>query len=543
MEVEVLSRGTINEQYLDDIAVAINTKLGSSSTMTPSEMASKIDSIHTSSEVHLGAGSFSANGSYSAASDNLDGYSTVTISIPFSLLSVSNNGIYTPSQGGYNQVNVNVQPSVSSVVLSSNGTYYASSYNLEGFDEVVVDTPVITLTSLNISNNGIYSAPSGIGYDEVTVNVSGSGDDYDMFDITDPDVIDSLTVTCGDIDSPTGSTSFYQNYTDKRINTLTITSGNFANFNSLVSNPNPILFNKLILDNTVIITSSNSTNYYYSNHLEIKEAVLSCNITNNGVLGNLFQGCSALKRVDMQNAIVASASTGNVLYNCIKDCLSIKEVKLPTNITILGDSFAEKCYSLKNINTDNIKQLGSYVFQNCYSLQKLNLSNLTNLGILSSNNSIFANSGLEEAILPNLTTWSATSTFQNCKNLRKVNLGNSIVSIPNQSFQNCINLKNIIIPDTVTSIGSSAFQGCKALKNIIIPANVTTIGNSAFSNCISLKYIEFLSVTPPTVSGSSTFQNLPTDCIIYVPTGTLNAYTSASNYPSSATYTYIERNS
>jgi hypothetical protein len=97
MEVEVLSRGTINEQYLDDIAVAINAKLGSSSTMTPSEMASKIDSIHTSSEVHLGAGSFSANGNYSAASDNLNGYSTVTISIPFSLLSVSNNGIYTPS--------------------------------------------------------------------------------------------------------------------------------------------------------------------------------------------------------------------------------------------------------------------------------------------------------------------------------------------------------------------------------------------------------------------------------------------------------------
>ena len=82
MEVEVLSRGTINEQYLDDIAVAINTKLGSSSTMTPSEMALKIDSIHTASDVHLGAGSFSANGVYPASSDNLDGYNTVTISVP-----------------------------------------------------------------------------------------------------------------------------------------------------------------------------------------------------------------------------------------------------------------------------------------------------------------------------------------------------------------------------------------------------------------------------------------------------------------------------
>jgi len=102
MEVEVLSRGTINEQYLDDIAVAINAKLGSSSTMTPSEMASKISSIPTSSGATLGHGSFSANGSYSALDDNLDGYSTVDVSIPMAILAVSNNGTYTPSVGGYN---------------------------------------------------------------------------------------------------------------------------------------------------------------------------------------------------------------------------------------------------------------------------------------------------------------------------------------------------------------------------------------------------------------------------------------------------------
>jgi hypothetical protein len=102
MEVEVLSRGTINEQYLDDIAVAINAKLGSSSTMTPSEMASKITSIPTSSGAILGHGSFSANGSYRALDDNLDGYSTVDVSIPMAILSASSNGTYTPSVGGYN---------------------------------------------------------------------------------------------------------------------------------------------------------------------------------------------------------------------------------------------------------------------------------------------------------------------------------------------------------------------------------------------------------------------------------------------------------
>jgi hypothetical protein len=42
------------------------------------------------------------------------------------------------------------------------------------------------------------------------------------------------------------------------------------------------------------------------------------------------------------------------------------------------------------------------------------------------------------------------------------------------------------------------------------------------------------------VESSTTFANIPTDCVIVVPTGTLSAYTSATNYPDSATYTYIE---
>ena len=46
--------------------------------------------------------------------------------------------------------------------------------------------------------------------------------------------------------------------------------------------------------------------------------------------------------------------------------------------------------------------------------------------------------------------------------------------------------------------------------------------------------------SPPTVNNANAFSGLPTDCVIYVPTGKLADYTSAQNYPSSATYTYAE---
>jgi hypothetical protein len=49
-----------------------------------------------------------------------------------------------------------------------------------------------------------------------------------------------------------------------------------------------------------------------------------------------------------------------------------------------------------------------------------------------------------------------------------------------------------------------------------------------------------MSTTPPTVSNKYEWSSVQTDCIIYVPTGSLEAYTSAANYPSSSTYQYKE---
>lgn len=56
----------------------------------------------------------------------------------------------------------------------------------------------------------------------------------------------------------------------------------------------------------------------------------------------------------------------------------------------------------------------------------------------------------------------------------------------------------------------------------------------------SLGEIHFNQAMPPTVIASNTFAEIPTDCKIYVPAGSLEAYKSASNYPDPTIYTYIE---
>jgi hypothetical protein len=82
-----MSVGLIDLSIMNDIADAINLKLGSSGTMTPTQMASNIISIPSDSGGTVAPSTFTENGVYPASSDNLDGYSIVTVSVPTTSLS------------------------------------------------------------------------------------------------------------------------------------------------------------------------------------------------------------------------------------------------------------------------------------------------------------------------------------------------------------------------------------------------------------------------------------------------------------------------
>ena len=116
--------------------------------------------------------------------------------------------------------------------------------------------------------------------------------------------------------------------------------------------------------------------------------------------------------------------------------------------------------------------------------------------------------------------------------------GNNITSSPDRTYNNAI--KKIEIGDGVTSIGDCAFYYCHSLSSITIPDSVTSIGNNAFQNCSYMSYIKFESTTPPTVTSSDVWGGVSTSTKILVPTGTLNTYKTAKNYPNPSTYTYEE---
>lgn len=73
----------VTKDKLDALANSISAKSGESLPMTLLQMKNAVDGITTSS-ASLGTKSITANGTYNASSDNLDGYSSVTVNVPAS---------------------------------------------------------------------------------------------------------------------------------------------------------------------------------------------------------------------------------------------------------------------------------------------------------------------------------------------------------------------------------------------------------------------------------------------------------------------------
>lgn len=136
--------------------------------------------------------------------------------------------------------------------------------------------------------------------------------------------------------------------------------------------------------------------------------------------------------------------------------------------------------------------------------------------------------------------------FYNCAGLMRLNFPSSPAIFPNTIGQNAFNctaahLDGLTIPEGVTTLGPNAFQNALTYSEgeLVLPASLTRIGSGVFYG-LNVFRIRFKSATPPAVAAASAFTGLTDDVVISVPTGSLEAYTTAPNYPDSTRYTYIE---
>lgn len=118
------------------------------------------------------------------------------------------------------------------------------------------------------------------------------------------------------------------------------------------------------------------------------------------------------------------------------------------------------------------------------------------------------------------------SAFYNYDSLQSLAIPDSVTDIGYAAFGNCNALESVTIGNGVTIIGANSFECCTKLTSIDIPKCVTSIGNYAFKGCESLVRVIMRPITPPTIQ-AETFLNLPTTCVIEVPSEAVGAYKTA----------------
>ena len=151
------------------------------------------------------------------------------------------------------------------------------------------------------------------------------------------------------------------------------------------------------------------------------------------------------------------------------------------------------------------------------------------MGSTGNNRIVYCNI-LQKAVVGNGVTSIGSYAFYYCYSLASVTIPDSVTSIGSYAFYYCYSLASVTIPDSVTSIGSYAFYYCYSLASVTIPDSVTSIGNNAFSYCYGVKEYHLKPISPPSLSNSNAFNDISSDCIIFVPKGSLESYKTATNW-------------
>lgn len=261
---------------------------------------------------------------------------------------------------------------------------------------------------------------------------------------------------------------------------------------------------------------------------------------------------------DFISKISNSGESRQDFFACVPYINSLTKLFIGDNISLIDRPFFRYTRLEYVLIPDNIDMTnGDGTFDECNSLKAIIVPNgITELPEYFVNQS----ECIETLVLPHTLLSIPKRMATACYSLKSIVIPDRVTSIDDAALCNCSRLKQVILSDNITSIGTTAFAFCYNLEQIKLPDKCTTYGRAIFSTTpivhleipaaatsivslavmCALETLKFKSSIPPTITGSDPWDDFPIDCIIYVPSGSLSAYTSASNYPDPNTYTYVE---
>ena len=180
-------------------------------------------------------------------------------------------------------------------------------------------------------------------------------------------------------------------------------------------------------------------------------------------------------------------------------CESLKSIKLPTSLKVIGDMAFGCCDKLEEIKVDeeniNYKSKDGVLFSKDgkkliqYPAGKKESSYKIPEGVENISNMAIRCESLESITLPTSLTSIGEYAFHGCKSLKSITIPEGVESICDEVFSGCESLESITLPTSLKSICSGAFRYCESLETITLPQNVKSIDAFVFDSCIKLKEI------------------------------------------------------
>lgn len=359
------------------------------------------------------------------------------------------------------------------------------------------------------------------------------------------------------------------------------------------TNPLTIAHN-LYIDNELVtdLVIPNTVTEIKNSAFEYATCLTSLTIGNsvNSIGYFAFASCTGLTSIAVGNSVVSVSDfafyycgdleqivveSGNTVYDSRESCNAIietatntlivgcKNTVIPYSVTAIGLSAFEGCSGLTGSLTipESVTTIGDWAFDRCSELNAIVLpSSIVSIGDAFNDcngltavyytgdisqwcNIEFAYTSLpiiwDDFLIRNGGVIMGEGVSNPLCYAHNLYIGNELVTdlvipetvteIKSWSFINATCLTSLTIGNSVTSIGQSAFESCSGLTSIEIPNSVTSIGEFAFSGCSGLTSITVFAETPPSLD-NSVFYNVNKSIPVYVPTGTISAYQTATGW-------------
>ena len=244
--------------------------------------------------------------------------------------------------------------------------------------------------------------------------------------------------------------------------------------------------------------------FYGCETLETISGLEYLNTANVEFMDHMFNGCSALKSLDLTNFNTAKVTDmGNMFYGCSAltslDLTNFNTANVEFMYYMFEGCSALKSLDLTNFNTAKVTDM-SFMFNGCSALTSLDLTNFNTAKVVNMGNMFYGCSALTSLDLTNFNTANVTDMsfmFMGCSALTSLDLTNfntAKVKFMDNMFNGCSALTSLDLTNFNTAKVvnmNNMFYGCSALTTIyasdkFVTDNVSN-GSDMFTGCKSLK--------------------------------------------------------